>query len=238
MEKKKNKSINKKYSIILVTILLIIVTISFFKFTSKVDEYTFESKELYQYFAEEKTEYEGKLTINKSFNKITKINFKDIHIELDSTPIYFKGEHKALFPETMSVIKVKERKQFKINYFSTIKKDIDYCLLEDGNGKSNLKDAIIYNGKDLYFFTDKVNVIFGDKNIELSPLSYIIVNNVDRTVDIYNEEKDEYKIYEENDNEVIIQKGDYKLSATYDILNYKDNSVLLVKDIEKLKHLS
>ena len=64
-------------------------------------------------------------------------------------------------------------------------------------------------------------------------MSYIIVNNVDRTVDIYNEEKDEYKIYEENDNEVIIKKGDYKLSATYDILHYKDNSVLLVKDIEK-----
>ena len=70
----------------------------------------------------------------------------------------------------MSVIKAREGTQFRINYYSILYKDLDYCTVEDGNIKSKLYDTVLYDGKDLYFFTSNVTVSYKDEEYELEPL--------------------------------------------------------------------
>lgn len=238
MKKIKSIVFNKKNSVIFVLILILVIVIIFKIFTRRVDEYVIEDHKLYQYLSGIKVEYEGKIKLNKTKNKITTINFKDIEINLDSNPIYYKNEKKVIFPENMSVIKAREGTQFRINYYSILYKDLDYCTVEDGNIKSKLYDTVLYDGKDLYFFTSNVTVSYKDEDYELEPLSYIIVDTFNHTVEIYNSKADDYKTFENAEEEVIIKGNNYKLNATYDILYYYDNSIILVKDIAKLKHLS
>ncbi len=237
MQKIKSIILNKKNSAILALILLIIITALFVKFTKKVDEYTIEDHKLYQFLSGIRVDYEGKIKINKTKNKVTKINFKDIEINLDSTPIFFKDEEKALFPQTMSVIKPREGTQFKVNYYSTIYKDLDHYTIEDGKTKSIISGSIIYDGNDLYFLTENANVVFGNENIELSPMSYIIVDTFNKVVEIYDSKEDDCKVYENNEEIVKIKNEEYELNATYDTLYYNNTSIILMKNLEKLKHL-
>ena len=155
----------------------------------------------------------------------------------DSTPIFFKDEEKTLFPQTMSVIKPREGTQFKVNYYSTIYKDLDHYTIEDGKTKSIISGSIIYDGNDLYFLTENANVVFGNENIELSPMSYIIVDTFNKVVEIYDSKEDDCKVYENNEEIVKIKNEEYELNATYDTLYYNNTSIILMKNLEKLKHL-
>ena len=210
MKKIKSIVFNKKNSVIFVLILILVIVIIFKIFTRRVDEYVIEDHKLYQYLSGIKVEYEGKIKLNKTKNKI-----------------YYKNEKKVIFPENMSVIKAREGTQFRINYYSILYKDLDYCTVEDGNIKSKLYDTVLYDGKDLYFFTSNVTVSYKDEDYELEPLSYIIVDTFNHTVEIYNSKADDYKTFENAEEEVIIKGNNYKLNATYDILYYYDNSIII-----------
>ena len=222
----------------LVLLLIIGITFSFFIFRKKVDEYKIEKHDLYQYFMGFKMEYKGSIKLNRDNQKITKITFgKDI-VNLNSTPLYYKGEEKVLFPESMSVIKSKEGKQYRINYFSLVYKDLDYYSVQDGKKNTKLTNTVIYDGRDLYFFIEDVVVSFGENQISLPPLSYIYVDTFNHSVEVYNYKEDDCKVYENISEEVIIKNDNYKVNATLDIMYYNDNSRLLIKDISKLKALA
>lgn len=234
--KNKLKFIQKNI-IWLVLLLIIIVSVSFLKFTKKVDELTLKNENLYQYLTGIKIEYKGKITLNKNNNKITEINFQNANVELDSTPIYYKKSPKVIFPENMSVVKMIDGTQERASYYSTLYQDTDYCVLESGKKKQTLNNAILYDGKDLYFFVDKVKVKFQNNEIDLEPMSYIIADNFNKQVEVYDYNKDDYQIYKDNDSEVMIEHKDYKVNATFDLYYNNNKSRLLIKDLTKLKKL-
>ncbi len=236
--KLKNILFKKKNIKWFVLLLVVIITVSYISFRKKVDEYKIENHDVYQYFMGFKMEYKGSMKLDKDDNKITKITFGDDIVKLNSTPLYYKGEKKALFPESMAVVKPKEGKQYRINYYALVYQDLDYYSVKEGNNNIKLSNAVIYDGKDLYFFIEDVKVSFGENQLSLGPLSYIAVDTFNHTVEIYNYNEDEGTIYEDITDEVIIQNDDYKLNATLDIMYYNDKSRLLLKDISKLKHLS
>lgn len=234
--KNKLKFIQKNI-IWLVLLLIIIVSVSFLKFTKKVDELTLKNENLYQYLTGIKIEYKGKITLNKNNNKITEISFQNANVELDSTPIYYKKSPKVIFPENMSVVKMIDGTQERASYYSTLYQDTDYCVLESGKKKQTLNNAILYDGKDLYFFVDKVKVKFQNNEIDLEPMSYIIADNFNKQVEVYDYNKDDYQIYKDNDSEVMIEHKDYKVNATFDLYYNNNKSRLLIKDLTKLKKL-
>ena len=229
----------KKQNIIWIILLLaIIVAVMFLKFQKKVDEYKVETKSMYQYFTGFKIEYDGKIQLSKEDDRVTKITFGDDTVSLSSTPLYYVNEQKVLFPQTMSVVKPREGKQFKVNYYTIAYKDLDSYSVLDGTDNTRLTNAVIYDGVDLYFFMDDVTVSFGEESIPLNPLSYISVDTFNHTVEVYSYLQDECKVYENIMDDVIIQNDNYKMNASLDVMYYNDKSRLLIKDLSKLKHLS
>jgi len=221
-----------------VLLLLLLVMMNYFFFRKKVDEFKIENHALYQYFMGFKMEYKGTIKLNKDDQKITKITFGDDIVNLNSTPLYYKGEKKVLFPESMSVVKPREGLQYRINYYAIAYQDLDSYSIQEGTKSTKIVNTVIYDGKDLYFFMEDVIVSFGNNKIPLGPLSYISVDTFNHSVEVYNYEEDDCKVYENVVDEVMIYNDNYKLNATLDIMFYNDKSRLLIKDVSKLKHLS
>lgn len=234
----KNTVFRKKNIKWFVLLLIIIVTISYFVFRRKVDEYKIEKHDLYQYFMGFKMEYKSSVKLDKDNNNITKITFGDDVVHLNSTPLYYKGEERVLFPESMSVLKPKEGKQYRINYYSMVYKDLDSYSVIKGKKNILLSDCVIYDGKDIYFFIEDVVVSFGENQVPLGALSYIVVDTLNHTVEVYPYGEEEGVVYDNINDEVIIENDSYRLNATLDIMYYNNKSRLLIKDLSKLKKLS
>lgn len=221
----------------LALLIIIIILAILFSFKRDIDVIEIKNRSLYQYFAGIKVEYKGSIRINKSEDEVTELTFKDQEIELDTTPIFFKGEKRVLFPKNMAVIYPLKGVQYKINYYSELYEDYTEFSLKDGSLDKRLFNAIIYDGNDIYMFTEKTTVTFGDKKFELDPLSYVIVDTLNNQVSVYDYTNDEFKIFEDTTDQVIISNGNFKVNASLDLMYYNDTSKLFIKDVSKLMNL-
>ncbi|MBQ8131409.1 MAG: hypothetical protein IJ193_02870 [Bacilli bacterium] len=221
----------------LALLIIIIILAILFSFQRDIDVVEIKNRSLYQYLTGIKVEYKGTIHINKNKDEITKLSFKDQVIELDTTPIYYKGEKRVLFPKNMAVIYPLRGIQYKINYYSEIYEDYTEFSIKDGSLDKRLFDAIIYDGGDIYFLTEKSTVTFGDKKYELDPLSYVIVDTLNNTVSVYDYTNDKFDVLEEVRDQVIITNGKYKVNASLDLMYYNDTSKLFIKDVSKLMNL-
>lgn len=221
----------------LLLIMIIIVVGLFLTLRKDEDVIVVKDNDLYMYSDGIKLEYSGKITINKTKDEISKISFENEETDLDSTPLYYSDIEKVIFPKNMSIVYPLEGTQYKINYFSEAYNEFDEVVVKDKLVKRRLFDSIIYDGKDLYFITTNSKVIFSDKEINLSRLSYVIVNTFSQTVSIYDYENDNYTTYEDVNDDVIITNDKYKVNASLDLMYYGDSSRLLIKDISKLINL-
>ena len=191
------------------------------------------NNEFYQYFGGQRVEYTGVTKISKK-GEITLISTKDSNIQLDSTPIYYKNEeNKALFPEAMlEITPLDNGKTTKINKFTNIIKEDESIYLEGKDEKKQVSNGFIYDGKDLYFFIEKTKIVIGDEEYEISPLSYVITT-YKNGVEIYNYEKDEYKVIE-TEEDVVAQTDSYIINTSIDILKANGKEQLLLKNVDAL----
>lgn len=232
-----NKIFKKKNIKWFAIIILIIMVIIFFSLRRSADEIKIKDYDLYQYLTGIKIEYTGTIKMNKETEDITKISFKEESVELDSTPIYYKDSIKALFPKNMIVLYPHSGESYRLNYFATIYKELEDVYIKSGNLEKNMTNAIIYDGSDLYFLADDFEIKFGNETINLKAMSYIIVDTLNQTVQIYDREKDEFKIFEGITEEVIISNKRVKVNATLDLMYYNGKSRLILKQIDKLRKL-
>ncbi len=218
-------------------LIIIIVVVLFFTFRRKTEEVRIEDHELYQYLTGIKVEYTGRIKINKEDDDITTITFKDESVDLDSTPIYYKDEIKAIFPKNMIVMYPSQGKLYKINYFSTIYQDIEDVYIKDGSLNRIMSKAIIYDGNDLYFLTGNYKVKVNEEEFELKAMSYIIVDTLNSVVQIYDYANDNFTIIPEVKKDVIITGDGISVNATNDLMYYNGTSKLILKNIDVLKNL-
>ena len=221
----------------LALLIIIIILAILFSFKRDIDVIEIKNRTLYQYFAGIKVEYKGSIRINKTEDEVTELTFKDQDIELDTTTIFFKGEKRVLLAKNMAVIYPLRGVQYKINYYSELYEDYTEFSLKDGSLDKRLFDALIYDGNDIYLFTEKTTVTFGDKKFELDPLSYVIVDTLNNQVSVYDYTHDEFQLYENVSDQVIITNGKYKVNASLDLMYYNDTSKLFIKDVSKLMNL-
>src|SRR5574344_686611 len=108
-EKTKRRFKTKKnliiFSLSLIVIILAIVScIIINNYYKELNKITFEDYNLYQYFSGIKFSYNGTISLKKD-GDITKIDYNNIDIDTDNTPIYFETiDNEVLFPENMSII--------------------------------------------------------------------------------------------------------------------------------------
>lgn len=236
MKKKIAKFIKKNYIWLILLLILLIVAI-LFAFRGNIDKVVIKDHNLYQYTDGIKLEYTGEIMIDKETDEITQLSVKDVVMELGTDPIYYEDEMKVLFPKNMAVMFPLHGSQYKVNYYTTVYRDLDDIYIEDRSLKRTLKDAIIYDGGDIYLVIDKSTVTIGKEKIDVSPLSLVVANTQNKVAYVYNYDKEELKEFKDLKDEVIISTDSYKVNASLDLMYYNEKSRLFIKSIDKLKNL-
>ena len=240
---KKKIKIKKNIFVLSISLLVIfIITITSFiviRYYKKLNEVTIKDYELYQYFAGYKYEYVGELSLKRN-GEITKLNYKDIEIETDSTPIYFKNiDNEMILPTNMGLYILRlVDKNYKLPYFSRIyvegsENESSSFLLAENNKKVFLDKSILFDGNNLYSFLVETTVVIDGESIVLSPLSYIIVNYKSE-INIYDKKTDQFRIIETHNDDVIAIIDSFKVNLSTDSILYNNNSKLLIRNVDNL----
>lgn len=242
--KKARKKIKlKKNSKILFISLIVILVVSIvgfiiYKHYEKLNEVSIEDYALYQYFAGQKYEYTGELSLKRN-GEITKLKYKDVEIDVDSTPIYFTNvDNEMLLPTNMGFYILRLRNEnYKLPYFSRIfveetENDSNSYLITDED-KVYLEKSILFDGNNLYVFLCETSITIDGEVIELSPLSYISVN-YQGEIYYYNKKNDEYKIIDSHNDDVIAVIDGFKVNLSTDSIMYENNAKLLIRNVDNL----
>ena len=213
--------IKEKYNILIPVFLGVVILIALFLYGREYrnNRYAYEKEQdVYQYFSKNKIEYKATISRNRK-DVVLDIKSKDFNVSLDSTPIYIKDSDKVIFPKEI----YKKNDLYYLNQ-KGINKSFDYMFL--------------YDGKDLYFFIDTVTLKVGDKEITLSPMSYIDCSYLN-LLSYYDKESDTYEIIELNNtnSSVLVETKYMTIDVSSDEIIYKDDFTMLINNFSSLPKL-
>lgn len=235
----KTNFLQKHYKQLLITIgLLIILFVIVFicgLMGKEMNELKIEDANMYQYFGTQRFEYNTSLVLDHN-NAITELKVNGEAVTLDSTPFYYATEKKVLFPTNMSVVFPKSGGiQYKLKYFS----------YADGTGLDNylknetvntlVSDVFLFDGNDLYFFLEEINITFQGNTVTIPAFSYVIYN-YNKELYIFNYDMQTMDHYE-NVKEATAMNEDYTINLGIDSLIMGDSTRLLLKNLEFLDSL-
>lgn len=239
-DKIKKVFVDKNMKIIIPSIVLIVLLIVVFIYFKVYQYNNYRDKKdykFYQYFNELKIEYDATVSFNK--DKVIKAFVpKEYKVNYGSRPIYYVSEdiNNVILPSDMMIIlPLKREMLYKTPEFTYVEKvnSIQYLTFEDYH--KNIDHYVLYDGDDLYFFSDSVTLTINGEEITLSPLSYVI--DTPDEFSYYDYETDTYKTYT-NYNEIVLSNDYYTINVSDDYLNILGEKVLLNVDIEFLNTLN
>ena len=236
---KENKIINfikENYKLMIPIALMIVIFIAalvYYKVTI-FDNYTTEKEDkFYQWYYEQKHEYNGIVSENRR-KEIVDFKAKDIKINFDSTPIYYKEKDKVIFPANMSVIMpTLNCAEYYANKYSYITLKKDNYILTTEKYNNRLGRYILYDGRDLYFFIDEVTITIDKEKITLSPLSYVIAKTGE-SLSYYDKKTDVFKKIKTTNKKIIVENNYYKINVSSDNIDYYGNDVILTEKVDEL----
>ncbi|MBR2678937.1 MAG: hypothetical protein IKE63_05925 [Bacilli bacterium] len=240
MKQIKNILSNKKVSSIIlgaiIIILVAVVIVNLFFINKDLNSKKIKNEDVYVYFGDEKFDYKGNITLDHE-GKITNIKFDNKKVTLYSEPIYYAKKEKVILPVPYSVVNTSVGLQNKVMYYTEIVSRDGYYYLVNNELDYKLNNNFLFDGSDMYIFIQSSKVTFGDKEIEISPLSY--VNYVFDTKDlyIYNYEKKKIEYYENVDQDVFVSNKNYKVNLSSDNIIINEKQKLLMKNFDYLKKL-
>lgn len=227
-----NKLLNNKYiklliGIVLLTILVIAI-IMIIRLNNKSYKYEIRDEKIYTYIGERKYEYDSKVTIDAKGN-VSKIKSKDEQLEISSYPIYYTTKKQVVFAEKMALINpyndISQNSSAKI--FS-ITNTLNNSYMKSNDVEKDISEYFLFNGEDMYFFVNNVDISFDNYKETLPPFSYIILDMVNDLY-IYNYDKDEMNKQANINSDVIVSFNDCSINLTDDSIKCGDNEALLIK---------
>lgn len=229
---KKIKEFVLKNYVILIPICLIIVlllTYAIYHFQKLYDNYSKEYKEeSYTFFAGTKVSDDFTFKVNRK-DEIIDIS-TDKKMDLNNI-IYSAKSNKVIFPMEMSALFVYDNyKQVKVLKYASLEYDVDNSTyrLKTKDYDDEVSNFVLYDGNDLYFFAeDSILDIDGEK-INLSAMSYVILNN-NNSLEYYDKESDKYVIKDITNEKVYVTSNSYKINLNEDKAIRFDSFVLLNK---------
>lgn len=231
--------VKNRYNILIPICLVVVLLIAILLYAKEYKNNRYaeiKEVEVYQYFSGIKMEYTAKIGRNRK-NVILEYENEDFAISLDSTPVYIKDSDNIIFPKEMSIIFPLLDKQYQINALTEVYKENDLYYLNIRNLNKNFEHIFYFDGNNLYFFVDNVTLTVGEKEITLSPMSYVSCSYLN-FVEYYDRNKDEFETIDIT-NEKVIVKNDYMtIDVASDKVIYKDSFSLLTKDFSTLNKVT
>lgn len=233
--------IKKNYSILIPAFLIIVILIAVILYVREYKNNRYANNKdvnVYQYFSGSKMEYVAKIGRNRK-NVILNFESKEFSVSLDSTPVYIddKKNIDVIFPKEMAVFFPLKDKIYQVDALSELYVKNDLTYLRTKRLDKTFDHMFLYDGKDLYFFIDEVTLVIGDKEIKLSPMSYVSCSYLNM-VEYYDRESDTVKVIDLN-NENVYVKNDYmNIDVSLDKAIYKDDFTLLGGDLSNYKKIT
>lgn len=233
MKKINIKKIFKRCLIVGIPIIVFCLVLFFVDKVNKENKkYTTENSEFYQYFAGQRFDYNGVLTLDN--NKILSIKLNDKDITSYSSPLYYKDNDSFLLPSNMSLVLYEGSiKSNLLHYFTSIYKTNNYYIAKYGNNEEVISNAFLYDGFDTYLFLEETNIHVGDEVYDLKPMSYVVVT-YNGNVEIYNYGTKKGLILK-NNKEVFAKFKSVSIDLNEDILTNEYNSFILYSTVEDLE---
>ena len=232
--------IKNKYNILIPVFLLVVLLIAILLYSKeyKSNRYAYVSEvEVYQYFSGIKMEYVANISRNKK-SVILEYENKDSVVSLDSTPVYIKDKENVVFPKEMSIVFPLKDEQYQVNALSEIYKENGLYYLNIRNLNEAYDHMFFYDGGNLYFFVENVTLVVGNKNIELSPLSYVNAS-YGNFVEYYDYENDVYGMIDISDRDEVNVKNEFMtINVVLDEVVYKEGFTLLTNDFSFLTKIN
>lgn len=157
--------------------------------------------------------------------------------DLDSAPLYYAGEERLLLPETMLAVPSQDRLG-KLEYFTELSAGETGYAAVRGPARTELPGGFLYDGRDRYLFLEAVTVRWGEKAVELAPLSWVQVR-YNRRVEYYDRAADVCRVEETGKCTVTADAAGYSVDLGADLLTWADGrQLLLFQEPELLPALS
>lgn len=219
--------------IIVLLVLLIVVFIYFgvYKYNNYRNKLV---DNFYQYTEKDKLEYEASVSLDR--HKVIKSFVPNgYNISFDSTPIYYKDKSSVILPSNMSIIfPLKKMMQYRVNELSYIEKVNNIYYFNTIDFSKNVDHFIMFDGGDLYLFSDSVSFKINGEDITLSPLSYVKATNGEITY--YDYESDTINIVNINDS-LVVSNEYYSVNVSYDNIEFYGSKLLLTGNLDYLGYL-
>lgn len=230
--------LKKRYNILIPIFLIIVIIIAILLYTReyKNSRYSESHKvSVYQYYSGIKMEYQAKISRNK--NKAI-VNYEPENaVSLDSTPVYITNEESVIFPKEMSIVFPLKSREYKLPALSEIYKENDLYYININRLNKTYDHYFLYDGKDLYFFPESVTITIEDKEINLSPMSYLNVS-YRNFLEYYDKENDEYKQIDITKENVNVKNDYMTIEPSSDKIIYRDGFQLLTNDFSVLTKIN
>lgn len=227
--------IKNKYNILIPVFLLLVLLIALLLYVKeyKNNRYAEEKEVLvYQYFSGVKMEYTARISRNKKNVVLDYIN-DEFAVSLDSTPVYLKDQDSVIFPKEMSIVFPLKDKEYQVNALAEVYKENDLYYLNIRNVNNTFDHLFYYDGKNLYFFVDNVTLTVGNREISLSPMSYVSCSYLNM-VEYYDFATDTYETINISNEDVIVKNDYMTIDVASDKVIYKNSFSLLTKDFSVL----
>ena len=228
--------VKENYKLMIPIILMVLIFVVFFIYYSiySRDVYKENTDKFYQYFYGSRYEYAAVVTTNRK-GEVVEFKPKDIKIEFDSTPIYYKDSDKVIFPSDMSIVMptLSCAEYLSKGYSLVTFKDGVYSLITN-KYNNKLNHYFFYDSKDLYFFIENVKLSFNDSEVNLSPFSYVVYNNRNNSLVYYDKVNDKYEEFSGVNGDVVVSSEYYNIHLEGDYIDYHGSDVLLTSGIENL----
>lgn len=231
--------IKEKYNLLIPAFLIIVILIALILYGREYKNNRYavtDSVNVYQYFSGIKFDYVADISRNR---KDVVIDFepKDTVINLDSIPVYITDTDKVIFPKEMMAFFPIDNIGYKVNSLGEVYKRFDLYYLNQKDVNKSLDHVFYYDGRDLYFFIDEVTVVIGDKEINLSPMSYLNCS-YQNLLEYYDKENDTYESISLTNERVYVKNKYMNVDVTLDKVIYNDGFNLLTSDFGLLNKIS
>lgn len=230
--------IKKKMGIIVVLVALIFSALALLSIEKTKNQLLKSDAVLHE--ANASYELKGtELIINE--NGTVDVSYKDGNVlKTYSLPIYLENNSKIMLTNNFAYyLPQSEYKfsQYKVEPLTNLyyQKDNGMIVFEKNNSTAKFYDGFLYDGGNLYIVLEDCILEYGDNQIELGKLSYVIVD-MNYSVQFYNTKTDECK-YESFDGIVTLKFDYYALNLGLDTYKYGDKESFMIANFEKLNNV-
>ena len=148
-------------------------------------------------------------------------------------------DNKVIFPKEMTALFIYDNyKQVRVPIYTSVEYDEANTAykLKTIDYEQEVSNFILFDGYDLYFFPEASILDIDGERINLSPMSYVIVNN-NNSLEYYDKETDKYTIKNITNEKIYVSNNAYKISLNEDKAIRFDKFVMLNKpnDLPNIK---